>query len=76
MRILSVLCVVLFPNLAFAHVGHIGEVAGHGHIWGLIALGLAGAAAAYGARRAKKDAESSDQEEQAEEESNEAPQEA
>ena len=34
------------PHTAFAHVGHIGELAGHGHLIGL--AGLAGAAVMAG----------------------------
>lgn len=47
--ILSAL-LLLLPTSAFAHLGHLGEVAGHSH-W--IALGAAAAAAAIAAALAK-----------------------
>lgn len=46
---------VWFPKLAHAHWGHVGEVAGHGHIIGIGALAAAAAlAAALAAARGKR----------------------
>ncbi len=45
MRILSILMTAQVATPALAHIGHIGEVAGHGHLIGAIAIGLAGALA-------------------------------
>lgn len=42
------------PLPAFAHMGHIAEVAGHGHLIGLGALAAAGVIAGLVARSAKK----------------------
>lgn len=33
------------PDLAYAHLGHVGELAGHGHLIGLAGLAAAGAGA-------------------------------
>lgn len=71
MRALCVFLALMMPNSAFAHIGHVGELAGHGHLIGLAALGLAGLAAAIGLRGAPdEDAE------EATEEPDEEPQEA
>lgn len=70
MRVFAVfLC--LLPMPAFAHWGHLGEVAGHGHWIGLAAGAAAAAAAAWGLRGRKDDvseeeAEPEDDEELAE----------
>ena len=37
--------VILMPKLAFAHLGHIGDLAGHGHLIGVAGLAAAGAGA-------------------------------
>ena len=37
--------VILMPKLAFAHLGHIGDLAGHGHLVGVAGLAAAGAGA-------------------------------
>ncbi len=40
---------------AYAHLGHVGELAGHGHLAGIAALGAAAAiAAALAARKLKQ----------------------
>lgn len=52
MRVLFMFGILLaYPGLAFAHIGHLGEVAGHSH-W--IALGAGLAAAAIAALLGKK----------------------
>lgn len=63
MRIILSLGFILGAGPALAHVGHIGEVAGHAH-W--IALGAIGLAAAVGALAAKgrRDDEVSDEAEE------------
>jgi hypothetical protein len=54
MRILTILITALFATPALAHFGHIGEVAGHGHVIGAIAIGLAaGLAVLVGPKRDK-----------------------
>lgn len=42
---------------AMAHVGHLGEVAGHGHWGAIILLGGAAAVGLWGALKGKKDAD-------------------
>jgi len=37
--------VILMPKLANAHLGHIGDLAGHGHLIGVAGLAAAGAGA-------------------------------
>jgi hypothetical protein len=37
--------VILMPKLAFAHLGHIGDLAGHGHLIGVAGLAAASAGA-------------------------------
>jgi hypothetical protein len=36
---------ITLPKLAFAHLGHVGDIAGHGHLIGLAGLAAAGAGA-------------------------------
>ncbi|MEO0913063.1 MAG: DUF6732 family protein [Pseudomonadota bacterium] len=55
MRILGVL--VLWPGAAAAHVGHLGEVAGHSHWIALGAIGLAGAIAVWAGLKGKRAAD-------------------
>lgn len=61
MRRILVLTAIVLPLPAFAHVGHLGELAGHSH-W--IALGALGIATAIGglaaAKRKDKDAAAQD----------------
>lgn len=47
---------------AMAHVGHIGEVAGHGHWGAIILLGGAAAVGLWAAIKGKKDAEKAEAE--------------
>jgi len=54
MRIFGLL-IAMMPSAAHADLGHLGELAGHDHLLGLAALGLAGLAAALGLRGAKDD---------------------
>lgn len=49
---------VLWANSALAHVGHLAEVAGHGHWLGAAALGAAIALGAWSALKGKKDEDS------------------
>ncbi len=70
MRTLCVFFALIVPNTAAAHIGHVEELAGHGHLIGLAALGLAGLAAAIGLRGAK------DEEDESQEDAQDEPQEA
>ena len=59
LAILTSLSLVLAPWPAFAHWGHVGELAGHGHA---IAIGAAAAAAALAAWiAAQREDETSDE---------------
>ncbi len=51
--VLGVLCAGLVPGMAVAHVGHLGEVAGHSHWIALGAIGLAGAIAVWAGLKGK-----------------------
>lgn len=53
---------LLVPGPALAHFGHLGEVAGHGHILGWGALAAAAALAAALARRGKPKKENDESE--------------
>jgi len=66
-RILSILFVVFWALPVVAHVGHLGETAGHGHWIGGIAIGLAIGLTIWGLRKGKKPAEEAEIEEPAEE---------
>lgn len=47
--------IVMMATPANAHLGHVGELAGHGHLAGIAALGAAAAiAAALAARKLKQ----------------------
>ncbi|NDU99442.1 DUF6732 family protein [Pseudoroseicyclus tamaricis] len=46
---------LLAPSLGLAHVGHIGELAGHDHWVAGAAIGAAVAAAVWGALKGRKD---------------------
>jgi hypothetical protein len=66
MRVILTILTLLYPGIALAHIGHIGELAGHGHWIALGALGLAAgvAAIAKGKRKdpeAEADADESDE---------------
>ncbi len=60
--ILPVLMVLAMPTSAFAHIGHIGELAGHGHWIGVGALVGAAALAAALARGRKAREEGAEEE--------------
>ena len=51
MRRILAMTVIAMPDLAYAHVGHLGDLASHSH-W--IALGALGIAAAVGALASAK----------------------
>ena len=54
-RLLGMGLVILMPKLAFAHLGHIGDLAGHGHLIGVAGLAAAGAGAVlWGVLRGSK----------------------
>ena len=44
-RLIGIGLVIMMPKLAFAHLGHIGDLAGHGHLIGVAGLAAAGAGA-------------------------------
>ena len=48
------LLLILAANMAEAHVGHLGELAGHDHWIAAGAIGLAGLVAVWGALKGKK----------------------
>lgn len=55
--LLSVAAIGLMAAPALAHIGHVGEVAGHGHWGAIIFLGGAAAVGLWAAIKGKKDAE-------------------
>jgi len=55
LRTILILCGVLFAGPAFAHLGHVGEVAGHSHWIGLGAVVVAGIFAAAIGKYTQKD---------------------
>lgn len=63
---LILVAVAILAGPAIAHPGHIGEVAGHTHVGGMILIGLAAAiglwAALRGARKAKHEQDASEAE--------------
>ncbi len=61
---------LVLPAPALAHIGHIGEVAGHGHWIALGGIAIAGAIALLGSRKKRPD---DDAEEVTEDEPEEAP---
>ena len=63
-HLLILIAVVMLPTSALAHVGHLGEVAGHGHWLGAAAIG---AAIAIGLLAASKDRKKQDAEAQGDE---------
>lgn len=68
MRSLLALTLVLLPDLAAAHPGHLIEVAGHDHLVAGIALGVALGVALWGALHGRRDAENeTDAEDEADE---------
>ncbi|MFT6168954.1 MAG: hypothetical protein ACJAR9_001069 [Celeribacter sp.] len=56
MRYLVTVIFTLIAAPALAHVGHVGELAGHDHVVAGIALGAAVGIAIWGAVKGKKDA--------------------
>ncbi len=68
MRVALTLYFVVVAGAASAHVGHIGEVAGHGHWIGAAALGLAVLLGLREALKARKDNEAKEADEETEEE--------
>ena len=52
---LTLLAAPLMPQNAQAHIGHIGELAGHGHLLGIGAVAAAAALAAALARSRRRD---------------------
>jgi hypothetical protein len=63
MRVTLTILILLYPGIALAHVGHIGELAGHGHWIALGALGLAVGVVAIAKGRSKRsDAEAETEE--------------
>jgi len=73
MRFALTLILTFLAGPALAHIGHLGEVAGHGHWLGAAALGAAIAIGLWQGLKGKADAESDDE---AEEASEKEPQEA
>ncbi len=49
------LALLTLPMPALAHIGHIGEVAGHGHWIALGGIAIAGAIALWGGRKKSND---------------------
>ena len=60
MRFLGIL-LYLFPLPAFAHWGHLPELAGHSHWIGMAAAAAAAAAAAWGLRENSEDSSNDDE---------------
>jgi len=57
MRPLIALIPLFAANPALAHIGHLGEVAGHGHWIALGGIAIAGAIALLGGRKKSEDAQ-------------------
>ncbi len=57
MRLIPALIAVILPQAALAHVGHLGELAGHSHWIALGALGVATAIGLLAGGRKDQDAE-------------------
>ena len=60
MRFLAIL-LYLFPVPAFAHWGHLPELAGHSHWIGMAAAAAAAAAAAWGLRENSENSSNDDE---------------
>lgn len=65
--ILSILLMLAAPP-AMAHIGHLGEVAGHGHWIALGGIAIAGAIALWGGRKKPQEEDADDPSEEIEEE--------
>ncbi|GKY88858.1 DUF6732 family protein [Sinisalibacter aestuarii] len=57
MRALLTLMLMLLPGLAFAHPGHLIEVAGHDHLIAGVAIGVAIGVAVWGALKGRPTAD-------------------
>ena len=55
---------MVMPQGAYAHIGHVGELAGHGHLIGLAGLAASAAMAAWLAKRALTSPDDHEQDEQ------------
>ena len=55
MRFIFASIIATAATPALAHIGHLGEVAGHGHWIALGGIAIAGATALLGARKKDKD---------------------
>lgn len=65
MRLILTCLLTIWGGQALAHVGHIADVAGHGHWVGAAAIGLAVLAGLYGKRKGE-DAVEAEEEDDAE----------
>ena len=48
MKLILIAILTILPGAALAHVGHVGEFAGHDHVVAGVAIGAAVAVAAWG----------------------------
>lgn len=60
MRALITLLITALPGLAWAHPGHLAEVAGHDHVIAGVAIGVAIGVAVWGALKGRRDDEAED----------------
>ncbi|MHA6265288.1 DUF6732 family protein [uncultured Aliiroseovarius sp.] len=72
---LILLALGLLAGPAIAHPGHIGELAGHGHVGGMILIGLAAAIGLWAALKGSKEAKAQREDDSDDADANE-PQEA
>lgn len=61
MKHLIIALLALTPQAAFAHIGHLGDVAGHDHVAAGVAIGVAIGVAVWGALKGRKDDEVSEE---------------
>lgn len=73
MRLSLAVVLIVFAAPAFAHVGHIADVAGHGHWVGAAAIGLAVLVGAYGKLKGKSSTDAETEEEAEPSDENEVP---
>ena len=66
MRLTLTLILTTLAGPALAHIGHLGEVAGHGHWIALGGIAIAIGIAALGARKGKPDPEDAESEDPSE----------
>jgi len=66
------LCLTLCPGAALAHVGHLGEYAGHDHWVAGAAIGVAVALSLWATWKGKRDDDENSPEEETEKEESEA----